>query len=211
MRFFDTAELAVVLVSSISLTTFHWSLATVLPPHAPRFSLDVSGRKLASFAGSIPPRFVLSCNPQSTNSGANWLRSGAHSTLLLWPSSPSLEFHWPLATVLPLHAVRLTAHTEPAGSGRCKTLPRWVLPLTDSRIVNERTGPDLDERTFYIKYVTEPGDSSGQSQNRESSTDFDRASTVTGRDHGRHTGEASKLGRKADSIEISSAVTDLTV
>ena len=52
---------------------------------------------------------VLSCNPQSTNSGANWLRSGTYSTLLLWPSSPSLEFHWPLATVLPLHAVRLTA------------------------------------------------------------------------------------------------------
>ena len=69
-RFLDTAVLPAVPISSIPL-------ATVLPTLAPRFSLRVSSRELASFARSIPPRFVLSCNPQSTKSGVNWLRSGA--------------------------------------------------------------------------------------------------------------------------------------
>ena len=44
--FFDTAALAAVPVSSISLATDHWSLTTVLASHAPRFSLDVSGRRI---------------------------------------------------------------------------------------------------------------------------------------------------------------------
>ncbi len=34
----------------------------------------------------------------------------------------------------------------PAGSDRAQTLPRWLLPSTDSRIGKDRTGPDLDDR-----------------------------------------------------------------
>ena len=37
------------------------------------------------------------------------------------------------------------------------TLPHWLLPDTDSRIGTDRTEPDLQERPFYIQYVTEPG------------------------------------------------------
>jgi len=55
------------------------------------------------------------------------------------------------ATVLPPSA-------SPAGSGRVRTLPRWLLPSTDRRIGNDRTGPDLNERPLSIQYVTEPGD-----------------------------------------------------
>ena len=53
-----------------------------------------------------------------------------------------------LATVLPPLA-------PPAGSGRAQTFPRWLLPVTDNRIGKERTGPDLDERSFSIQYVAE--------------------------------------------------------
>ena len=31
-----------------------------------------------------------------------------------------------------------------------KTLPRWLLPLTECRIPKDRTGPDLDERPLYL-------------------------------------------------------------
>ncbi len=56
----------------------------------------------------------------------------------------------------------------PAGSGRAQTFPRWLLPSTDRRIDNDRTGPDLDERSVHIQYVTEfqyvtkPGNFLGQ-------------------------------------------------
>jgi hypothetical protein len=67
--------------------------------------------------------------------------------------------YWPLATVLV--ALTTTRHTplppdslatvlppsaSPAGSGRAQTLPHWLLPSTDRRIGNDRTGPDLDYR-----------------------------------------------------------------
>ena len=48
---------------------------------------------------------------------------------------------------------RLSTGTCPAG---------YFLPDTDRRIAKDRTGPDLDKRTFYIKYVTEPDDSFGK-------------------------------------------------
>jgi len=38
----------------------------------------------------------------------------------------------------------------PAGSGRAKTLPRWLLPDTNRRFVKERTGPDRDEGLHYF-------------------------------------------------------------
>src|SRR5271157_1615455 len=59
-------------------------------------------------------------------------------------------------------APRHTSHATPAGSGRAQTVPRWLLPDTDSRISKDQTGPDLDERHHYIQYVTEPGDSCEQ-------------------------------------------------
>src|SRR5208337_5424961 len=57
---------------------------------------------------------------------------------------------------------RPTPHTPPAGSGRARTLPRWLLPDTDRRFVKDRKEPDLEERPLYIQYVTEPGDSRGK-------------------------------------------------
>jgi len=68
------------------------------------------------------------------------------------------------------HCSRATDHNSPvprptpgpAGSGRAQTLPRWLLPDTDSRIGKDRTGSNLDERSLYIEYVTEPGDSCGK-------------------------------------------------
>jgi len=50
-----------------------------------------------------------------------------------------------LTTILPSHTPRPTP--GPAGSGRAQTLPRWLLPDTDSRIGKDRTGPDRDERS----------------------------------------------------------------
>ncbi len=56
-----------------------------------------------------------------------------------------------LAIMLSLHAPRLTLHdARPAGSDRAQTLPRWLLPDTDSRIGKDRTGPDLDDRPLYF-------------------------------------------------------------
>src|SRR5208282_3518577 len=62
------------------------------------------------------------------------------------PPASSLQFHWPLITILPSHAPRPTP--GPAGSGRAQTLPRWLQPDTDSRIGKDRTGPDRDERSL---------------------------------------------------------------
>ena len=67
------------------------------------------------------------------------------------------------------HCFRATDHHSPvprftpgpAGSG-CETLPRWLLPDTDTRFVKDRTGSDLDERSVYTQYVTEPSDSCGK-------------------------------------------------
>ena len=42
-------------------------------------------------------------------------------------------------------APRPTPHAPPAGTGRAQTLPRWLLPATDSQIGKDRTGSDLDE------------------------------------------------------------------
>ncbi len=81
----------------------------------------------------------------------------------------------PLATVLPPPAPHRRP-SAPAGSSYEPTLPRWLLPDADTRIGKEPTGPDLDERPLYIKYVTEPGDFYGQnnlfpSTRRRSSVD----------------------------------------
>ena len=59
-------------------------------------------------------------------------------------------------------ASRHTLHARPAGSGHAQTLPRWLLPDTDTRVGKDRTRPDLHERPVFIQYVTEPGDSFGQ-------------------------------------------------
>src|SRR5271157_3734819 len=89
------------------------------------------------------------------NTTSNWLRFG----VFLSPPASSLQFHW-LVTILPSHDPRPTP--GPAGSGRAQTLPRWLLPDTDSRIGKDRTGPDLDDQPLSIQYVTETGDPFGQ-------------------------------------------------
>src|SRR5208337_3606179 len=79
------------------------------------------------------------------------------ATQSLAPGKPG----WPPTPTRPLfsrpmpHASRSTSHAPPAESGRAQTLPRWLLPSTDIRIGKDRTGPDLDERTVHIQYVTE--------------------------------------------------------
>src|SRR5208337_1070812 len=65
------------------------------------------------------------------------------ATHFLAPGKPG----WPPTSTWPLFS-RPTP--EPAGSGRAQTVPRWVLPDTDSRIGEDRTGPDLDERRPYF-------------------------------------------------------------
>src|SRR5271157_6007591 len=82
--------------------------------------------------------------PQISESG--------RATHSLAPEKPG----WPPTFTCPLTlAQRLTPHAPPAGSGRAQTLPRWLLPSTDRRIDKDRTGPDLDERSVHIQYVTE--------------------------------------------------------
>jgi hypothetical protein len=51
----------------------------------------------------------------------------------------------------------------PAGSGRAQILPRWPVPVSHRRIVNDRTERDRDEQLLYTYYPTEPGDSFGKS------------------------------------------------
>src|SRR5271157_2790763 len=89
-----------------------------------------------------------------------WPLTTGHCSRATDRHSPLATRHSPLppdslATVLPPSA-------SPAGSGRAQALPHWLLPSTDRRIGNDRTGPDLDDRSLSIQYVTEPGDPFGQ-------------------------------------------------
>ncbi len=67
----------------------------------------------------------------------------------LSPRSPPLRIHWPLATILPPHAPRLTPHARPAGSGRARTLPAgYCHPPTAELTKTERdpistSGPSI--------------------------------------------------------------------
>ena len=151
--------------------TGHWPLATVLslhasrftpPPHAPR-PMPPAGNWLR-FSGSIPPLFVLSPNMPTINTPSKlasfWRFCNAVGSL----PCDSLATVLPPRLTLHPHASRSTPHAPrpPAGSGRARTLPRWLLPSTDMRIGKDRTGPDLDERSLSIHYVTESGDRFGQ-------------------------------------------------
>jgi hypothetical protein len=49
----------------------------------------------------------------------------------------------------------------PAGSGRAQTLPRWLLPDTDSRFVKDQTGPDLDEHSLLFPMTRHTAKNSG--------------------------------------------------
>src|SRR5271157_4891614 len=100
------------------------------------------------FSCSIPPWFVLSNNLSTINTRAIWLCLGA---FLSSPAS-SVQFHWPLFSLYPPLATR---HSPLPPT----TLPRWLLPDTDTRFVKDRTGSDLHEQPLYIQYVTEPSDS----------------------------------------------------
>jgi hypothetical protein len=120
--------------------TSSWPLFSRPTPHA-------ASRELGSFFRSIWPLFVLNPYVPTTNTRSIWLRFGA----FLSPSAPFLGIHWPLCFRPTLHAPRLTLHAPPAGSGRARTLPRWLLPDTDRRIEKDRTGPDLEERPLYFQ------------------------------------------------------------
>jgi hypothetical protein len=78
---------------------------------------------------------------------ANWLCS---VIFLLSRALLRLAFHWPLATGHNSHAPRSTS-----GVRSCADPPGWLPPSTDRRIEKDRTGPDLDERSVHIQYVTE--------------------------------------------------------
>ncbi len=133
---------------ALNATGRGWRDGSLIPPVPPcglqAIACDppTAGRELGLFSGSIPPWFVLSSNLSTTNTRAIWLCFGA----FLPPPASSLQFHWPLITILPSHAPRPTP--GPAGSGRAQTLPRWLQPDTDSRIGKDRTGPDRDERSL---------------------------------------------------------------
>src|SRR5208337_1151010 len=75
-------------------------------------------------------------------SGRRWLRRGDTAE-----NRESLR-----AATIP--SPRPTLRARPAGSGRADP-PRWLLPSTDRRIGKDRSGPDLDERSVHIQYVTE--------------------------------------------------------
>jgi len=115
-----------------------------------------------SFACSIPPLFVLSHSLPMVNTMGKLALFWRFSIPVVSASSispatgywPLFSCHWPpLATrhFLQIHWP-LFSHPPPgpAGSGRAQTLPRWLLPDTDMRIVKDRTGPDLDERPVYF-------------------------------------------------------------
>ena len=78
---------------------FHWP-PSVAPRPAPR------AENWVRFSWSIPPSFVLSHNMPMINTTSNWLCSGA----FLSPSCMSLQFYWPLATVLVSLVTLLTLH-----------------------------------------------------------------------------------------------------
>src|SRR5208337_2081820 len=104
------------------------------------------------FSGSLPPWLVLSHNMPMINTAGKLASFWRFSLTDSSHSSHSLATdHWPLTTVLSLHA----DPPRPAGSGRAQTFPRRLLPSTDRRIGKDRTGPNLDERSVHIQYVTE--------------------------------------------------------
>ncbi len=129
---------------------------------APR-PMPPAGNRLR-FACSIPPLFVLCHSLPRVNTMGKLALFGRFSITFVSTSSISpATGYWPLATVLmPLTAARhtplppdslatvLPPSASPARSGRAQALPRWLLPSTDRRIGNDRTGPDLDDRPLSI-------------------------------------------------------------
>src|SRR5208337_4752357 len=85
---------------------FRWVLFRSARVSRPRRMAD---RKLGSFASVISQLFVLSHNPQTTNTRSVWLRSGAFlSPPVPLPSASLTTGHYPLAPRLTLHAPRST-------------------------------------------------------------------------------------------------------
>ena len=107
------------------------------------------------FSCSIPRLFVLSHNMPMINSTGKLALFWRFS--LTTGSLPSDS----LATDHCSFASRLTPHQR----GQVVRGPplRWLLPSTDSRIGESRTGPDLSERVVYIQYVTNRAISSDKS------------------------------------------------
>ena len=125
-------------------------LTTIHPPLA-----TCRGPKLGLFSGSILAWFDLSHDLPEINTKSKL----ALFCAFLSPPTPCLRIHRLLCFRPTPHAPRCPGQRVQALH---RNLPRWLLPDTDRRIAKDRTGPDLDKRTFYIKYVTEPGDSFGK-------------------------------------------------
>ncbi len=104
--------------------SLHWPLATGHSPLPTRNPPPTDPPKSGSFACPIPPRFVLSCNLPTTNTRAIWLRSGA----FLSPPAPSLQIHWPLATILSPLATRPTSHATRAAVRQTSGVRSWADP-----------------------------------------------------------------------------------
>jgi hypothetical protein len=133
-------------------------------------SSAIQGSRLDSFVAS---RFALSHDFPPAQA-PNFRRFAAHSVkwavgqfgtiplrfgAFLSPLAPSLRIRWSdsLATILPPLATRhspLATRHSPLATRHSPlpptTLPPWLLPDTDRRIVKVRTGPDLDERALYL-------------------------------------------------------------
>jgi len=77
------------------------------------------------------------------------------ATQSLAPGKPG----WPPTSTWPLFS-RPTPYQR--GQVVRRPSPTGYLPDTANRIGKDRTGPDLDERSVHIQYVTEPGNLFGQ-------------------------------------------------
>ena len=99
------------------------------------------------FASITVNRTMLSAPGQTTKAQ---LRFGFVSSLF-WYTRHPLHLDRPFR--LPDRSSPDDTSTQPAEVGLACTFLRWVLTLTDSRIDNERTGSDQDERSVSSEYA----------------------------------------------------------
>ncbi len=137
--------------SSDEIPSLHWPL----PPL-------IAGRKLASFACPISPRFALNCDLQTINVRANWLCFGTFRS----SPAPCLRLHRLLATIL--NAPRFTLHAPRAAilrdqRGRVVRRPSpagyCLAPTANCQRPN---GARSRRAIPLFQYGTKPGDSCGQ-------------------------------------------------
>src|SRR5208337_1250932 len=126
---------------------FRWVLFRSARVSRPRRMAD---RKLGSFASVISQLFVLSHNPQTTNTRSVWLRSGAFlSPPVPLPSASLTTGHYPLASRSTLHAPRAVVRRDQRGQVVRRRSPAgYCLPPTAELPKTERdpistSGPSI--------------------------------------------------------------------